>query len=85
LRRKCGKLGCRCTRGELHTAPALSYSLGGVTKMLMLREEDLPRVRAALARYERAQVALERQVLRSVEVLRRQRAREKRAVKPRGR
>lgn len=85
LKRKCGKPGCRCTRGELHTALALSYSIAGATKMLMLREEDLPLVRAALARYLRAQAALERHVLRSMEVLRRQRAREKANARLRGR
>jgi len=81
LTRKCGTSGCRCTRGELHTTPALSYSVGGVTKMLTLRVEDLPRVQAALARYQRAQAALERHVVRSVETLRR----EKTAAKRRGR
>ena len=85
LKRRCGKPGCRCTRGELHTAPALSYSVAGVTKMLMLREEDLPVVRAALARYQRAQAALERQALRGVEGLRRRLAREKAADGTRGR
>lgn len=77
LTRKCGTPGCRCTRGELHTTPALSYSVAGVTKMLTLRAEDLPRVRAALTRYQQTQAALERHVLRSVETLRRERRREK--------
>jgi len=85
LTRRCGKPGCRCTRGELHTTRALSYSVAGVTKMLMLREEDLPRVHAALTRYQRAQAALERHVVRSVAVLRRQRRREKMGGRPRGR
>ncbi len=85
LRRKCGKPGCRCARGELHTALALSYSIAGVTKMVMLREEDLPLVKAALARYQRAQAALERHASRSVEVLRRRRAREKAGARTRGR
>lgn len=85
LKRKCGKPGCRCTRGALHTAPALSYSVAGATKMLMLRAEDLPLVKAALARYQRAQAALEHHALRSVEALRQRRARLKAAGGPRGR
>lgn len=80
LKRKCGKPGCRCARGELHMAPALSYSVAGVTKMLMLREADLPLVTAALARYKRAQADLERQALRGVAVLRQRLAREKAAA-----
>jgi len=72
-------------RGDLHTTPALSYSGAGVTKMLMLRPDDLPRVQAALARYQRAQAALERHVVHSVEQLRRQRAREKAGTRAHGR
>lgn len=83
--RKCGKPGCRCTRGELHASPALSYSVAGVTKMLLLREEDRAVVHAALGRYQRAQAALERQVRRSVEKLRRRLARAKTAARTRGR
>jgi len=74
LRRKCGRPSCRCTQGELHVTPALSYSVRGVTQMVMLSEELLPRVEAALARYQRAQAALERQVQASVAALRAERA-----------
>lgn len=34
LRRKCGKASCRCATGAPHETPALSYSVGGRTKML---------------------------------------------------
>lgn len=80
LTRKCGRPSCRCARGDLHTTPALSYSVGGVTHMVMLHDAALPRVQAALARYQRAQALLERQVQVSVTTLRAQMAREKAAV-----
>lgn len=81
LKRKCGRPGCRCARGELHTTPALSYSTGGVTQMVMLHDAVLPVVQAALARYHRAQGLLERQVQASVMTLRAQIAREKAATR----
>ena len=59
LRRKCGKAGCRCATGVPHETPALSYSVGGRTKMLTLRAEELPAVAAAVARYRGAVNALE--------------------------
>jgi hypothetical protein len=74
FRRKCGRPGCRCAQGDLHATPALSYSVGGVTQMVMLSEEMLPCVAAALARYQRAQAALDRQVQASVAALRAARA-----------
>ena len=77
LTRKCGKPSCRCAEGEPHSTPALSYSVGGATKMLTLRPSDLREVRAALARHQRALAALERQALRGVDLLRRRIARGK--------
>lgn len=59
LRRKCGKANCRCAAGAAHETPALSYSVGGRTKMLTLRAEEVPAVAAAVARYRKAVTALE--------------------------
>ena len=77
MRRKCGKPACRCAHGELHATPALSYSVAGVTKMLMLRPHDVAEVEAAVARYHRAQDALNVQALRGIAALRARIAREK--------
>jgi len=42
LRRRCGKANCRCVDGQsLHEAPALSYSEGERTRMLMLTDAVL--------------------------------------------
>jgi hypothetical protein len=54
LRRKCGKAGCRCATGSPHETPALSYSVGGRTKMLTLSPEEVPAVAAAVSRYRSA-------------------------------
>jgi len=59
LRRKCGKPTCRCATGSPHETPALSYSVGGRTKMLTLSAEEVPAVAAAVARYRKAVKALE--------------------------
>lgn len=61
LRRKCGKLNCRCLHGKPHTSPALSYSQRGKTRMLTLPAAQVPQVCAALKRYHHGLQRLERQ------------------------
>lgn len=70
LRRKCGKTNCHCAQGEPHETWALSYSLKGRTKMLTLRPKDLPLVKAALTRYEKALTKLNQEALKGIESLR---------------
>lgn len=71
LRRKCGKPSCRCMAGSLHATPALSYSLGGATRLLTLRPQDVPEVKAALKRYRQALSALDREALAGIRALKR--------------
>ena len=70
LKRKCGGPTCHCALGEPHETPALSYSVDGVTKMLTLRPEHLPEVKAALARHHKALAKLHEEALRGIETLR---------------
>lgn len=70
FRRKCGNKNCRCRRGQLHESPALSYSVGGRTRLITLTEDDVPRVRRALERYQEASRALEERALEDAERLR---------------
>ena len=70
IRRKCGRPACRCAQGQLHEGPALSYSLAGKTHVLTLREEDVPEVTAALARYQAAADALEADAMGGIATLR---------------
>ena len=77
LRRKCGRPACRCTRGELHETPALSYSLRGSTQLLTLRSQDVPQVKAALKRYRKARRGLNREALSGIRALRQRIQREK--------
>ena len=72
LKRKCGKPNCRCVDGEPHETPALSYSLDGSTKMLTLRKEDIPTVKAALRAYHRAAKRLEQEAIKGIHQLRRE-------------
>ena len=83
LKRKCGKPSCRCARHQPHATPALSYSVGGATKMLTLRPEDLPRVRAALARYHKATAELDKRALQGIARLRLSIAQQKAGARPR--
>jgi hypothetical protein len=70
MRRRCGKPSCRCARGEPHETPALSYRVGGSTKMLTFRSEDLPTVKAAVARYRKARAELDKRATHGITALR---------------
>lgn len=70
LRRKCGSHACRCLTGSLHETPVLSYSLNGATKMLALRSQDVPKVAAALKRYQHSLRTLDQQALAGIHALR---------------
>lgn len=73
LRGKCGKKNCHCwSDGILHEGPALSYSEGGRTRLITLKEEDVPGVRAAIERYRKARAELEAEAMRGIETLRRE-------------
>ena len=77
LSRKCGKSSCYCAKGAPHETPALSSSIGGVTKILTLRGEDLPEVRVAIGRYNKALAELERRALAGIARLRQRLEKEK--------
>ncbi len=59
FRRRCGKANCRCSGGEPHESPALTYTEGGRTKTLTLTDDEVAEVAAAVARYEAAKAELE--------------------------
>jgi hypothetical protein len=71
LRRKCGKASCRCADGAPHETAALSCSVRGTTQILTLRPEDVRGVRGALSRYRRGLLALDKQALAGLALLRR--------------
>jgi hypothetical protein len=76
MRRRCGKLTCRCADGTaLHEGPALSVSVSGRSVTVSLRTAEVPAVAAALARYQSARDALEAQASAGVAQLRARRAR----------
>lgn len=81
LRRKCGTSTCSCATGRPHETPALSYSIGGFTKMLTLRAQDVREVRAALKRYQKAVQTLEREALAGIHTLRQKIRLQKAAVR----
>jgi hypothetical protein len=70
FRRRCGKETCRCATGEGHESPALTYTEAGRTKTLTLKEQEVPEVAAALARYESARAELEAAAAAGVTTLR---------------
>lgn len=74
LRRRCGKPQCHCAEGEAHVSWALSYSEKGRTRMLTVRQEELPELRSDLARYRAAIAALKRQALAGIAQWRRRKS-----------
>jgi len=52
LKRRCGKPGCRCARGELHTRMVVSASEGGKTRLQVIPKGFLVEVQAKVRPYQ---------------------------------
>jgi len=52
LKRRCGKPGCKCARGELHTRMVVSASEGGRTRLQVIPQGFLVEVQAKVRRYQ---------------------------------
>jgi hypothetical protein len=52
LRRRCGKPGCKCARGELHARMVVSASEGGKTRLQVIPHGFLVEVQAKVRRYQ---------------------------------
>jgi len=81
LRRRCGKVSCRCREGDPHTSPALSYSHNGRTHILTLPADEVREVKRALKRYQQARRELEKQAMHGIEALKRRLQRKKEAAR----
>jgi len=70
LRRRCGKPGCKCTRGELHTSMVVSASEKGKTRLRGIPRGFLGEVQEKVRRYQELRrararlVAIHREMLR---------------------
>ncbi len=52
LKRRCGKPGCKCTRGELHTRMVVSASERGKTRLQVIPQGFLSEVQTKVRRYQ---------------------------------
>jgi hypothetical protein len=52
LKRKCGKAGCKCARGELHARMVISASEGGKTRLQVIPHGFLVEVQGKVRRYQ---------------------------------
>ena len=52
LKRRCGKPGCKCARGELHMRMVVSASEGGRTRLQVIPPGFLVEVQAKVRRYQ---------------------------------
>ena len=54
MKRTCGKPGCKCTRGELHSGLYLALRVGGKRKMIHVPQSMQALVRQWVANYQEA-------------------------------
>jgi hypothetical protein len=52
LKRKCGKPGCKCSRGDLHRRMVVSASEGGKTRLQVIPDGFLVEVQGKVRRYQ---------------------------------
>ena len=52
LRRRCGKPGCRCAKGELHARMVVSATEGGKTRLQVIPKGFLVEIEAKVRRYQ---------------------------------
>jgi hypothetical protein len=52
LKRRCGKPGCKCARGQLHARMVLSASEGGKTRLQVIPHGFLVEVKQKVRRYQ---------------------------------
>lgn len=52
LKRRCGKPGCKCARGQLHARMVVSASEGGKTRLQVIPHGSLIEVQAKVRRYQ---------------------------------
>ena len=52
LKRRCGKPGCKCARGELHARMVISASEGGKTRLQVIPHGFLVEIQAKARRYQ---------------------------------
>ena len=52
LKRRCGKPGCKCARGELHARMVISASEGGKTRLQVIPHGFLVEVQGKVRRYQ---------------------------------
>jgi len=52
LRRRCGKPGCKCARGQLHARMVVSASEGGKTRLRVVPKGFLVEVQGKVRRYQ---------------------------------
>ena len=81
LKRKCGKPGCKCTKGQLHRSMVLSSSEKGRTRLLVIPHGFLLEVKSKVQRYQKLRRSRQRlgevhrkmlQVMDEMETMRRE-------------
>jgi len=73
LKGKCGKPGCYCAKSKRrHTSLMLSFSYKGKTKLVPIKKEQIPGIKARLDDYKQLKAAIDELVRINAELLREQ-------------
>lgn len=68
---KCGKVNCKCSRGELHIGFYFFYSRGGVQRKVYVRRDDVTKVREVIKERKRRDEAFRAEMRQARNFLRR--------------
>ena len=88
LRRRCGKPGCKCARGELHARMVVSASEKGKTRLRVIPRGFLGEVQEKVGRYQELRrvrarlVAIHREILKILDEMEAMRREELPSVDP---
>ncbi len=71
LKTKCGKPNCYCAKTQRrHTSLMLSFSYKGKTKLIPIKEEQIPAIKSKLSDYRQLKAAIDELVRINAEMLR---------------
>ncbi len=73
LKGRCGKPNCYCARGpRRHVSLMLSFSYKGKTRLIPIKKEQIPEIRARINDYKELKAAVDELTRINAELLRRQ-------------
>jgi len=71
MKRFCGKKNCKCAKTKIpHKSLFLSFKYKGKTKMIPIKKEQIPEIKARISNYKELKVAIDELARVNAEMLR---------------